>query len=168
MVNLETLYIIANIQLMKAEFINPFLSSLINVLSTMSNIPLTPQRPILKKHNMAKGDVSGLIGMTAPNLKGSLSITFEKKLALITMKKMVGEAHDKIDSDVMDMVGEITNMVAGGAKRILSEQGFEFNMATPIVVSGEGHTISHQSKDKIVLIPLKSDYGLVFIEISFE
>ncbi|CED56718.1 chemotaxis protein CheX [Aliivibrio wodanis] len=153
---------------MKAEFINPFLSALINVLSTMSSIQLTPQKPMLKKGGFAKGDVSGLIGMTTPDLKGSLSVTFEKKLALMTMKKMVGEVHHEIDVDVIDMVGEITNMVAGGAKRTLSEQGFEFDMATPMVVSGENHTISHQSKDKIVLIPLSSEYGMVFIEVSFE
>ena len=100
---------------MKAEFINPFLTSLMNVLSTMSSIQLTPKKPILKKVAEAKGDVSGLIGLTAPNLKGSLSVTFEKKLALMTMKKMVGESHQTIDADVIDMVGEITNMVAGGA-----------------------------------------------------
>ncbi len=153
---------------MKAEFINPFLTSLMNVLSTMSSIQLTPKKPMLKKGAEAKGDVSGLIGLTAPNLKGSLSVTFEKKLALMTMKKMVGEMHQTIDADVIDMVGEITNMVAGGAKRLLSEQGFDFDMATPIVVSGENHTIRHQSKDKVVLIPLSSDYGHVFLEISFE
>ena len=153
---------------MKAEFINPFLISLMNVLSTMSSIQLTPKKPMLKKDAEAKGDVSGLIGLTAPNLKGSLSVTFEKKLALMTMKKMVGEMHQTIDADVIDMVGEITNMVAGGAKRLLSEQGFDFDMATPMVVSGENHTIRHQSKDKIVLIPLSSDYGYVYLEISFE
>ena len=153
---------------MKAEFINPFLISLMNVLSTMSSIQLTPKKPMLKKGAEAKGDVSGLIGLTTPNLKGSLSVTFEKKLALMTMKKMVGEMHQTIDADVIDMVGEITNMVAGGAKRLLSEQGFDFDMATPMVVSGENHTIRHQSKDKIVLIPLSSDYGYVYLEISFE
>ena len=134
----------------------------------MSTIQLSPKKPMLKKESYAKGDVSGLIGMTASNLKGSLSVTFEKKLALMTMKKMVGETHQHIDSDVIDMVGEITNMVTGGAKRLLSEQGFEFDMATPIVVSGDNHTIKHQVKDKIVLVPLSSDYGYVYLEMSFE
>ncbi|MDD9180343.1 MULTISPECIES: chemotaxis protein CheX [Aliivibrio] len=153
---------------MKTEFINPFLTSLMNVSSTMSTIQLTPKKPMLKKEIYAKGDISGFIGLTAPNLKGSLSVTFEKNLVLMTMEKMVGEVHQNINADVIDMVGEITSMVAGGAKRLLSEQGFDFDMATPIVVSGENHTIRHQSKDKVVLIPLNSDYGCVFLEISLE
>lgn len=153
---------------MKAELINPFLSSLINVLDTMANIKLQPRKPQKKESAFAKGDISGLIGMVSPTIVGSLSITFEKKLALMTMKKMVGEVHQELDRDVIDMVGEITNMVAGGAKRQLADLSHDFNMATPMVVSGNDHTIQHQSKDKVVLIPLNCEYGNVFIEISFD
>ncbi len=34
---------------MKVEFINPFLSSMLNVMSTMAKIKLTPEKPKLKK-----------------------------------------------------------------------------------------------------------------------
>lgn len=51
---------------MRAEFINPFLASLINVLNTMASMPMTPQKPRLKKDEIARGDVSGLIGMIGP------------------------------------------------------------------------------------------------------
>ena len=51
---------------MKVEFINPFLSSLINVLATMAQTELTPGKPKIKKGEVAQGDVSGLIGMVGP------------------------------------------------------------------------------------------------------
>ena len=76
---------------MNVEFINPFLSSMLNVMSTMAQMELVPEKPRLKKGEVAMGDVSGLIGMVSAQTKGSLSITFEGKLALATMKKMVGE-----------------------------------------------------------------------------
>mgnify|MGYP006148714287 CR=1 FL=1 len=134
----------------------------------MAMMELTPEKPKLKQGEVAKGDVSGLIGMVSDQAKGSLSITFEGKLALATMKKMVGEAPDEINEEITDLVGEITNMVTGGAKRMLSEKGFEFDMATPMVVSGINHTINHKAEGPIVIIPLSSEYGKAYIEFSFD
>ena len=134
----------------------------------MARMELVPEKPMLKKDDAAKGDVSGLIGMVSPETKGSLSITFDAPLALATMKNMVGEAPDEVNEEITDLVGEITNMVTGGAKRLLSEKGFEFDMATPVVVSGKNHTIHHKSKGPIVIIPLKGEAGRAYIEFSFD
>lgn len=153
---------------MNVEFINPFLSSMLNVMSTMAQMELTPEKPKLKKDDVAMGDVSGLIGMVSDKAKGSLSITFDGPLALATMKGMVGEAPDEVNEEITDLVGEITNMVTGGAKRMLSEKGIEFDMATPMVVSGKSHTIHHKSKGPVVIIPLKHASGKAYIEFSFD
>lgn len=153
---------------MNAEFINPFLTSLINVLSTMANLDLTPGTPKLKKDDVARGDVSGLIGMIGPQTRGSLSITFDAKLALEVMERMLGEKPAAINEEVTDMVGEITNMVAGGAKRILGEKGYDFSMATPMVVSGANHTISHKSDGPRIIMPFESPHGNASIEICFD
>jgi chemotaxis protein CheX len=153
---------------MNVEFINPFLSSMLNVMSTMAQMELIPEKPRLKKDEVALGDVSGLIGMVSPQANGSLSITFEGGLALATMKNMVGEAPDEVNEEIIDLVGEITNMVTGGAKRMLSEKGIEFDMATPMVVSGANHSIHHKAKGPIVIIPLKNELGRAYIEFSFD
>lgn len=153
---------------MNVEFINPFLSSMLNVMSTMAQMELKPEKPKLKKSEVAMGDVSGLIGMISDQAKGSLSITFDGPLALATMKGMVGEAPDEVNEEITDLVGEITNMVTGGAKRMLSEKGFEFDMATPVVVSGPNHTIHHKAKGPVVIIPLNSPHGKAYIEFSFD
>lgn len=153
---------------MNAEFVNPFLSSFINVLQTMAQIEVKPGKPCLKKDAIARGDVSGLIGMVGPIAKGSFSISFDKKLALNVFRLMVGESVEEISDDITDMVGEITNMVSGGAKRQLGEKGYEFSMATPIIVSGPNHTIKHQVDGAKVLMPFNSEHGSAFIEICFN
>lgn len=153
---------------MNVEFINPFLSSLMNVLSTMAQTQLKPGKPMMKKTEVAKGDVSGLIGMVGPQTKGSLSISFDEELSLIIMERMLGERPDTINEEVTDMVGEITNMVAGGAKNLLGEKGYEFDMATPVVVSGKGHTITHKCDGPKVLMPFASDTGAAYIEVCFD
>jgi chemotaxis protein CheX len=153
---------------MRAEFVNPFLLSLMNVMSTMAQLELKPGAPRKKSDDIARGDVSGLIGMVGAQTKGSFSITFDKSLALEVMRRMLGEAPTSINEEVTDMVGEITNMVTGGAKRILGEKGYDFDMATPIVVSGANHTISHKGNAPKILMPFESEFGNATIEICFE
>ncbi|ABV35376.1 putative chemotaxis protein CheX [Shewanella sediminis HAW-EB3] len=153
---------------MNVNFINPFLESLLNVISTMANMQLTPGKPKIKTDNLAKGDVSGLIGMVGPQTKGSLSITFEQGLILEIMQNMLGENPGEINDEITDLVGEITNMVTGGAKNILGDKGYEFEMATPVVVSGLGHRISHKANGKKIIMPFASPHGTAYIEICFE
>ena len=153
---------------MNVEFVNPFIASLLNVLKTMASTELTPGKPNKKHDTTSKGDVSGLIGMVGPQVKGSFSVSFERALAIDIMKKMLGEDHDDINPDIIDMVGEITNMVTGGAKLELGNKGFEFDMATPLVVSGPDHTVTHKVDGPTLVMPFTSDAGKAFIEICFE
>ena len=134
----------------------------------MGHTELTSEKPRIKKNDVSMGDVSGLIGMVGPKTKGSLSITFEKSLALRIMQRMLGEKLKEIDEDVIDMVGEITNMVSGGAKKELSRKDYEFDMATPMIVSGANHTIDHIHEGLVIIIPFGSDSGKAFIEICFD
>ncbi|GGA80985.1 chemotaxis protein CheX [Neiella sp. HB171785] len=153
---------------MNAEFVNPFLTSLQNVLGTMANMQLTPGKPGLKRDEVARGDVSGLIGMIGPQTKGSFSISFEQELAFEIMQRMLGERPTSVNEEVTDMVGEITNMVTGGAKNLLGDKGYEFDMATPAVVSGPAHTITHKAKGPKLILPFTSDAGKAYIEICFD
>lgn len=137
-------------------------------MSTMAQTDLKPGKPRLKKDEIARGDVSGLIGMVGPQIKGSLSISFDESLALEVMNRMLGEKPDEMNEEVTDMIGEITNMVTGGAKNLLGEKGFEFEMATPIVVSGKGHTIKHKTDGKKIILPFETDIGNAHIEICFD
>lgn len=153
---------------MNVEFINPFIAALVNVLKTMAQTELTPGKPKKKTEEIAKGDVSGLIGMVGDKVKGSLSITFDESLALEIMNRMLGEKPDSIDTEVTDMVGEITNMICGGAKSELAVKGYDFGMATPIVVAGKNHTINHQVDGPKMILPFTSDIGNAYLEICFD
>ncbi|GAA6186542.1 chemotaxis protein CheX [Aliiglaciecola sp. 2_MG-2023] len=153
---------------MNAEFIKPFIASFINVLLTMAQTELKPGEALEKVDSKACGDVSGLIGMIGDDIKGSLSITFEESLALDIMNKMLGEKPTSVDDDVQDMVGEVVNMVCGGAKSTLAETSQEFGMATPIVVFGKNHTINHQVDGAKLVMPFTSEAGKAYLEICFN
>ena len=54
---------------MNVEFINPFLSAIMNVLSTMAMMDVSPGTPSVKKDQVACGDVTGIIGMASDQAK---------------------------------------------------------------------------------------------------
>ncbi|RJQ55912.1 MAG: chemotaxis protein CheX [Nitrospiraceae bacterium] len=153
---------------MNTDFINPFLESIINVLTTMAGTEAKPGRPFLKTEKSAKGDVTGIIGLMGEKAKGSLAITFTEPAILHIASKMLGEEIQQVDGSVADCVGEITNMVTGGAKKILSEKGYKFDMAIPAAIIGKHHIISHKTDGRIICIPFETPAGSFFVEVCFS
>lgn len=153
---------------MNAELINPFLEAILDVLSTMAQLEAKPGRPTLKQDDAAHGDVTGLIGMTGEQARGSLAVTFSERAILDISRRMLGEESKTIDATVTDLVGEITNMVTGGAKRILADKGYHFDLAIPAVVSGKNHQIIHKSRGPKIIVPFATEAGPFYVEICFE
>ncbi|OUS29220.1 chemotaxis protein CheX [Gammaproteobacteria bacterium 45_16_T64] len=153
---------------MNIDFINPFLQSMSNVIATMASIESVQGEVSLKLDDVAHGDVTGLIGMVGEKTKGSLAISFKKEVILDITSRMLGETITEINDDVLDCVGEITNMVTGGAKNLLAEKGFDFDLATPVVINGESHDVVHKFKGNKITIPFSTEYGDFFVEICFE
>jgi chemotaxis protein CheX len=153
---------------MNVEFINPFLVSTANVLSTMARTEVKQGKPFLKVDSIAKGDVSGIIGMSGSDIKGSMAISFTRTAIFHIYAQMLGEDAKEMNSDVIDCVGEITNMISSGAKAILSEKGYNFEMAIPTMVAGKNHTISHKTKGTIICLPFDTVAGSFFIDVCFE
>lgn len=153
---------------MDVKLINPFLESITNVLSTMAQIKCTPNKVALKRDEVAQGDVSGIIGMVGDKMNGSFALSFSEPVIFLIAKNMLGEEPDCIDDTVIDMVGELTNMATGGAKLQLSKQGYEFGMATPVVVKGPKHQIAHTNRLPVLSLPFTTANGKFYVEICFQ
>ncbi len=155
---------------MDAKFINPVLQSVLNVLSTMAQIDAKPGKPVIKDNISAQGEVTGYMTMQSPQANGSMAITFSKPAILDITKRMLGETHDDIDEIVLDMTGELANMAVGGAKNILIEQGYDFDMSLPSVLSGSdsGYDIKHLEDAPTIIMPFDTDAGKFYIEACFK
>ena len=64
-----------------------------------------------------------------------MSETLAKKIT----GNMLGMEKESIDSDVKDAIGEMANMIGGGARTKLNSSGFNFNITIPNVIVGHGH-----------------------------
>ncbi|GAB6043134.1 chemotaxis protein CheX [Endothiovibrio diazotrophicus] len=152
---------------MNVDYVNPFLGSLVEVLATMANTTVERGQLSIKGYQAALGDVTGRIDMRG-DATGSLAVSFTESAILSIFANMIGEEREKLDEEVADLVGEITNMVSGGAKRVFSEKGYNFDMATPQLLTGKGHIIDHGVDGRTILVPFKTPFGEFFVEVCFE
>jgi len=152
---------------MDAKLINPFINATLNVLQTMAFVVCKPGKPYLKKDDMARGDVTGVIGITG-EANGSVSVTFDERSILKIVSNMFGEEMTELDGEIADAVGELTNMISGQARKELEEGGKIYEAAIPSVVTGKNHCITHITHGPKVAIPFTMDEGSFTIEVSFE
>lgn len=152
---------------MDAKLINPFINATSNVLETMAFIKSVPGKPYLKKDDVAKGDVTGVIGITGET-NGTIAVTFEEACILKIVSNMFGEEMTSLNSEVADAVGELTNMISGQARRELEGLGKVFEAAIPSVVSGRSHTITHYTDGPKIAIPFTTEGGSFTIEVCLE
>jgi chemotaxis protein CheX len=80
----------------------------------------------------------------------------------------LGESLQAIDDSALDLAGEITNMVCGGAKQKLSEKGFEFDLTQPSILSGKDYEVTHSWDGPVLSLPLQLDDGIIYIEVSLN
>lgn len=152
---------------MDVRYINPFLYGTIDVLKKMAFIEPKAGNPYVKSGKTACGDVSGIIGITGDAV-GSLAISFHHDSILKIVEQMLGEPYAKISDDVLDAVGELTNMISGVARTHLEKQGMRVYAAIPTVIYGIGHTVDHVLKGPGIVIPFSSSAGDFFVDVCIS
>jgi chemotaxis protein CheX len=147
------------------EIAKTFVAVTTNILSTMAKITPLAGKPFVKKDRMALGDFSAVIGVTGAH-KGSICVTFTKEGAMSVVRAMLGD--DILEQDAIDTVGEIANMVSGQARATLAEKGVTLQGATPTIITGEKHYITHMSKAPVMCIPFVLPEGSFTVEFCLE
>ncbi len=151
------------------EFINPFLTATVHVLKVQAQIEAAPGQIYMKKRGeVMTGDVSGVIGIISDTFDGSVVISFPEKTFLKVISSMLGEEYTKIDQEIVDGAGELTNMIFGQAKIVLNEKGYGIKTAIPSVISGKDHSLSALTKGPVVVVPFTTPYGKFFVEICLS
>lgn len=152
---------------MNLELINPFIKSTSNVLNTMTTMEAM-QGEAVECQNLPPADVTGILNMVSDEVQGVLAISFTKPVIYELTKRLVGIEPTDIDDIVESLVGDITNMVYGGAKTLLEEEGYNFDMAIPTVIQEVDRNIDFPQNCKVIVVTFSTDAGEFYLEISFE
>lgn len=144
-------------------------SSTKDVFSTMVFMPVTPGESIEPdNHFEVTGFVSGTISLSNEDWTMNLSLLFNNELSLVVFRAMMGMEPDAQvnQSEVIDVVGELANMVAGGTKTNLQAMGVNVKIGLPTVVVGECHRITPPRNVHTHIVPMNADNGVFYVEIS--
>jgi len=155
---------------MNVNFMNPVLRSMQNVLSTMAHIEPKVGSPKLKeKNSIIQGkNISGIMSMTGRRGNASIAITFSESAIVHIAKKMLPSEITTIDGNVIDLVGEIVNMVLGGAKSEFENGGYFFSLSLPTIILGTDYLIAHKTNAPIIMLPFAMPEGEFVIEAGYE
>ena len=146
------------------DYVNPFIRSTIAVYRTMLNCEIQQGEAVRNEHFQPQHDISGVIGLTG-DVSGTVILSVSSDVALNATEALLGFRPDAVNEDVVDAVGELTNMIAGGAKTELTS--FNMCLALPAVISGANHVVSFGSQVRPVFLPFTTPWGEFSVEVGF-
>lgn len=157
------------------KFSKPFIEAAKNVFETMVFTKLDPQKPEVKTDNISKGDVSAVLGLSGvverdgeeKNYRAMLVISFPYDTYFKVASAMLMDTFTEYNDEIADVGGEICNMIMGNAKRVLATMGYTSNMAIPSMIEGSSHSIKYPSSTTVILIPINSAHGPMFMELCY-
>ncbi|MCL1928301.1 MAG: chemotaxis protein CheX [Treponema sp.] len=121
------------------QYIQPFVQVTSTVFSNMLQVELKPDRAYFaEKESFLEWDISGIIALTG-EVKGLVAISMKKETASKITAQLTG-ADEFSNSDIVDVVGELVNIIAGNVKRNLEDM-FRIIISLPKVISGKAHMI---------------------------
>lgn len=153
---------------MNVKYINPFVVAAQQVFASFLQTEARPGKPYLLTEDSSSGNgwsISGIIGL-AGQVIGVVIISFPNTTALKLTAVLTGESTAIIDDTVVDMVGEVVNIIAGNAKKDMEE--FQIAISLPSVVKGPNHSFPRVGGTPLVAIPFTSDKGDFRVLVSMK
>lgn len=150
---------------MRVEHINPFLKAVSNTFKTMLAADAHRGELVLGDPRVRHFPISGVIGLSG-RASGTVVINLSTEVALQAASAMLMEEIDEVNDDVVDAVGELANVIAGQAKAELVN--YELSVSLPNVILGEGHEVRFPSATPPLVVPFKTDFGPLRLEVGFE
>lgn len=150
---------------MNSSYILPFIESSTNVFETMLQMGLTVGTPELRPHETPAQDVSGIIGMSG-DVEGTVVLGFPTATAERAVSLFTGMEIAADHADFADAIGELVNMISGGAKAKFA--GKKCSISCPSVVIGAGHSVFGRRDLKCIRIPCSCDLGEFYVDVALR
>ena len=154
---------------MKVEYINPFIQSVYDLFSTMLGCQAKRGNVALAKSGGSSQEITALIGLSG-QARGTVAISFPESTALSMVERLLGIEMEAIDETVSDALGEMVNIVAGGAKAKFTQEngGPPIDLSLPNVIKGGNYSVDYPSQATWLAVPFSSELGAFSLRVTFE
>jgi chemotaxis protein CheX len=137
------------------RYITPFIEVCTIVFKGMVKCDLVAGRSyFIAREDFQQWDISGIISISG-EARGMVSLSMKAETAVRITESITGSKHTYMDSDVVDAIGEIVNVITGNAKRKL-EGMFKLIISLPCIIKGRAHMIALPlTRKRLLCIPFK-------------
>lgn len=149
----------------KADHIYPFISATVRTFQTMVYSNAHPGKAVLAEDASIRSDISGIIVLSGM-ARGSVALSFPRITALKVVSAFVGDRILALDDTAADAIGELVNIVAGGAKTELSQ--FKIRVSLPSVLLGEAQGQAKLKGILPMLVPFRCPQGDFNLVVRFQ
>ncbi len=116
--------------------------------------------------------ITGTVGMAGDSVTGQIYLHLTAPFAMNATAAMLGLKPEEIsgDTEVNDVIGEVTNMIAGGLKSWLCDAGATCALTTPAVIRGNSFSVTPKPGVEFFCITFECQAipGLVEVHIKFN
>ena len=151
---------------MQFEYINPFADSASRTLSKLVQAPVRKGDLSLRNSPVPNQGVATMIEITG-RVQGRVIFDMNAETARRMAGALNGKKFETLTPLALDTIAELANMMIGDAVTVLNNQGFEFSMAPPTIVTGQESSGSNVNLEALV-IPLHTPYGDVIVNVALR
>lgn len=138
-----------------------------SVFDTMLMLPITSGETLTDKVYHFKDSISGMLGFSG-DVQGMLTIHCPQQVAFDISGQLLGIEVDRVDEDVKDTIGEMTNMILGGIKDAFLERGTDISLAIPTVMSGRSYQVKTVDYASWTTVPFFLEDGEFLVELKLK
>lgn len=143
---------------------NLFINSVSNYFKHLTEIDSDMKVPYLKESDgLVLKDFTGMIGISGSR-KGFVYISANREMFADLINMFIG-IEDPSEEDILDMAGEISNVVAGNVRANL---GANFMISVPTVFEGMPDELNIPEDVSMYVIPIKWNNHEAFVVLGLD
>ncbi len=138
------------------------------IFSTMLMIDVEVEGDITDQGVVLSNNITGMVGFGG-TAKGVLALHFGTEVAAGVTAAFLGMEPDQTADDIIDdAIGELANMLGGGVKGMLSENGRDIDLSLPSIIRGKDYQFQCNKNAARTVIPFSCSVGHFFVELQLE
>ncbi len=149
----------------KAALVEVIANATHEVFATMLNLPIAAGEMCTEPSSaMApRSGIVSLIGVVGA-WAGTGCLACSGKLACRLSEQFLMTPFESVNEDVLDAVGEITNMIIGNVKTHLEELGGPMGLSTPTVIYGRNFQTRSARVHEWTVVPFECDGETLWVQ----
>jgi chemotaxis protein CheX len=140
---------------------------MVEVFETMLAMKVEPLMKFDPPHYAER--VSGSVGFAGDNVTGAVYIHVSSAFAGVIAATMLGLKPEELgEADVNDVIGEVTNMLGGGLKSALCDNGAPCAVSTPAIIRGTSFVIEAVPDVEQIFLLFGCGQERIFVEVHIK